>query len=169
MNLRMSLFWLLFLFPCICLSETPERIKEFIQVNEKVEHFGPQRDICRDQVVNNPSTYGKTIGTETLKAPMKGISKKRPFKISVVSEEYAQQLFDYMEDSSHIPFGFPEEGCYARAHEMSRMLENLDVKTGKVFQKGILRVKTDKSPRPYVEWWWHVAPVLFVEKEFKAI
>lgn len=71
--------------------------------------------------------------------------------ISVVSEEAAQQLFKEAAAKTHIPFKYPEDGCYARAHEMAILLEHKCIKTGKVFIEGDLRVETkNKIGRAHV-------------------
>ena len=86
----------------------------------------------------------------------------KEFPVSVVTEPYAQRLFQQMAEQTHIPFQYPEDGCYARAHEMSRLLGKMGIQTGKVFVEGDLRVVTPHSPQGYVNWWYHVAPVLLV-------
>ena len=84
-------------------------------------------------------------------------------KISVISLEYARELFNEMSSQECIPFGYPEGGCYARAHKMSRLLEDKGVISGKVWIKGNLRVDTLKGPKDYVEWGFHVAPIVKVK------
>ena len=86
------------------------------------------------------------------------------FNVSVVSEKFAQELFQEMVNQAHIPFAYLEDGCYARAHEVSRLLVKKSVITGKVFVEGDLRVKTKNSHKGYIEWWYHVAPTLIVDK-----
>ena len=87
--------------------------------------------------------------------------------ISVVSEGYVRELFDEMAAQKHIPFGYPEDGCHARAHEMTRLLEDKGIIAAKVFVEGDLRVDTENSPKGYVSWWFHVAPILKVKKDGK--
>lgn len=72
-----------------------------------------------------------------------------------------------MAKQEHIPFRYPEDGCHARAHEMSQLLEKMGYITGKVFIEGNLRVETKNSPKGYVEWWYHVAPIILVETRGK--
>lgn len=86
------------------------------------------------------------------------------FKVSIVSLCQVARLFAEVASQPHIPFRYPEDGCYARAHEMSRILESEGIITGKVFIEGNLRVETKNSPTGYVEWWYHVAPVLIVDR-----
>ncbi len=84
-------------------------------------------------------------------------------QISVLSEQRIQEYFNLMKSQPHIPFSYPEDGCYARAQEMSLILEQYGVVTGKVFLQGDLRVETNNSPKGYVEWWYHVAPIVLVD------
>lgn len=91
----------------------------------------------------------------------------KPFKISVLTEETAEKIFKEMAEQKHIPFCYPEDGCYARAHEMTRLMEKKGVIAGKVFIEGDLKVETTNSPKGYVEWWYHVAPLVAIKKENK--
>jgi hypothetical protein len=85
--------------------------------------------------------------------------------ISVVSEAQAQSLFSQMARQSRIPFRYPEDGCYARAHAMSALMERRGIVSGKAFIEGDLRVSTPHSPGGSVSWWYHVAPIVLVEKD----
>jgi hypothetical protein len=89
------------------------------------------------------------------------------FEISILPLDQAKSLFDEMAAQPHIPFRFPEDGCYARGHEMSKLMEKKGVISGKVFLEGDLRVETPNSPKGYVQWWYHVAPIVLVEKNGK--
>lgn len=71
-----------------------------------------------------------------------------------------------------IPFHYPPDGCYARAHMMSQHLTSLGYSNEKVFavstKAGGLNVATDNAPDagpgvvPSVTWWYHVAPIVNV-------
>lgn len=61
---------------------------------------------------------------------------------------------------------YPDEGCFARAAMMGKKLEEWNyVRPRKVFAFGNLRVKTPNSPAGSVNWWYHVVPVVSVNKE----
>jgi hypothetical protein len=61
---------------------------------------------------------------------------------------------------------FPDDGCYARAALANRNLFRwFHPVPNKVFVFGNLRVKTPNSPRGSVGWWYHVAPIIEVDKE----
>ncbi len=84
-------------------------------------------------------------------------------EVSVISYAFMQELFDQLANHPRIPFKFPDDGCYARAHKMSLLLEQRGIITIKSFVIGDLRVETPNHPRGWVEWWYHVAPALYVK------
>lgn len=64
-----------------------------------------------------------------------------------------------------IPFNYPDDGCWGRAHEMARLILDMGVTPGKVWidKSGpLLHVSTKNNPNCYVEWFWHVAPTICV-------
>jgi hypothetical protein len=91
------------------------------------------------------------------------------------SNTRAQQIFDAMAATSCnpltvpppcIPFMYPDDGCWARAHEMCRLMINMGLSPRKVWidhSTGYwLHVNTKNNPNCFVEWGWHVAPTLCV-------
>lgn len=104
-------------------------------------------------------------------------------EITEVTDQQARELFDEMarltfwttdEREAPIPFHYPPDGCYARAHLMAQRLTELGIASQKVFAvsraPGGLTVQTplasDMPPAqqatPAVNWWYHVAPVIRV-------
>jgi hypothetical protein len=88
-----------------------------------------------------------------------------------VSMKTAQQLFNAMAATTCdpltipppcIPFLYPDDGCWARAHEMCRLMINSGLHPRKVWIYGSLYVNTKNNPRCFVRWGWHVAPTLCV-------
>lgn len=65
-----------------------------------------------------------------------------------------------------IPFLYPDDGCWARAHEMCRLMVDMGLHPKKVWIQGSLHVVTKNNPNCYVDWGWHVAPTLCVRKSF---
>lgn len=61
-----------------------------------------------------------------------------------------------------IPFTFPDDGCWGRAHEMCRLMATQSVASDKVWIYGSLRVSSANKPDCVVRWGWHVAPTLEV-------
>ncbi|MFO0846114.1 MAG: protein-glutamine glutaminase family protein [Gemmataceae bacterium] len=85
-----------------------------------------------------------------------------------VTARQAAQLFRWLAGQRDIAFGFPSDGCYARTHLMIRRLQERGYKPCKVwaFQNGApLHVATANHPDGYVEWGYHIAPVLRVRFE----
>lgn len=120
-------------------------------------------DLCL-QGFSEVKNSGKVIcevDKQVQKSSLSNIDNKT-FEVSSLSYEYLQELFGWLRSQKHIPFEYPEDGCYARAHEMARLLESKGVIAGKAFIEGDLRVETKNSPKGYVEWWYHVAPVVNV-------
>jgi Glutaminase len=88
-----------------------------------------------------------------------------------ISMTRAQQVFDSMNATSCdpltvpppcIPFLYPDDGCWARAHEMCRLIINMNLSPRKVWIQGSLHVATRNNPSCQVWWGWHVAPTLCV-------
>lgn len=88
-----------------------------------------------------------------------------------VSETKAQEVFDAMSATTCapltvpppcIPFMFPDDGCWGRAHEMRRLMVGMGLNPNKVWISGKLHTLTRNNPKCFVEWGWHVAPTLCV-------
>lgn len=88
-----------------------------------------------------------------------------------VSLDQAKRLFKICTDQSCsplslpptcIPFLYPADGCWGRAHEMCRLLLVAGTRACKIWIYGNLSVKTRNDPNCVVRWGWHVAPVLDV-------
>ncbi|HEY8224977.1 MAG TPA: protein-glutamine glutaminase family protein [Pyrinomonadaceae bacterium] len=86
-----------------------------------------------------------------------------------ISATKVKQIFDAMNATSCnpltvpapcIPFLYPDDGCWARAHEMCRLMINMNVTPKKVWIQGNLYVSTKNHPDCEVWWNWHVAPTL---------
>lgn len=93
--------------------------------------------------------------------------KQATLQVSVVNEEYALRLFQEMTVQNNIPFGFPEDGCYARAHEMSFQFKKKGIATGKIFATGKFRISNEKADKGGVTWGFHVAPFLTLYRDGK--
>lgn len=95
-----------------------------------------------------------------------------PVAEAIVTLAQAQRLFDLMNArvccpagaaSPCIPFDYPDDGCWGRAHEMYRLMAIEGVQADKIWIYGNLRVATANNPRCEVRWGWHVAPTLQVD------
>lgn len=85
--------------------------------------------------------------------------------ISEVSFKRATELFEFIKNKDYIPFTYPEDGCYARAHIMSRLLETKGIISGKAFVHGRLGVYSKNAAKGLVVWNYHVATFLLVKKK----
>ena len=90
-----------------------------------------------------------------------------------ISMTKAQQVFNAMSATSCspltvvppcIPFMFPDDGCWGRAHEMRRLMVAMGLNPKKVWIQGGLHTLTRNNPNCYVNWGWHVAPTLCVRR-----
>lgn len=92
-----------------------------------------------------------------------------------ISPARAQQVFDAMSATTCnpltvpppcIPFMYPDDGCWGRAHEMVRLMTAMGLKPKKVWIRAStgywLHALTRNNPACFVEWGWHVAPTLCV-------
>lgn len=103
------------------------------------------------------------LGTDEVEAP-----SGKKFSLTVITPKLAKELFEEMASQKDIPFRYPEDGCYARAHAMAMRLKEKGVITGKTYIEGDLRVETTNSPKGYVKWWYHVAPIVMVKDKGKT-
>jgi hypothetical protein len=99
-----------------------------------------------------------------------------------LTQAQAQEMFDLLASESHIPFDYPVDCCYTRAHEMCRIMQANGVSCQKYWffdeHWGTPAVRstldpTDASGAPVtfpdpsgthrpVEWVYHVAPLVKV-------
>lgn len=88
---------------------------------------------------------------------------------SVLDQSTATSLFKkFSSDDQHIPFRYPEDGCYARAHKMCEIAAQEGLTCGKIWlgvdpRYGYLQVETPNAPGGTVQWGYHVAPVFYVK------
>lgn len=90
-----------------------------------------------------------------------------------VSSRRAQELFDLCAATTCdpltvpppcIPFMYPDDGCWGRAHEMRRLMLDAGTNSEKVWIDGWLHTPTKNNPNCFVNWGWHVAPTICVRK-----
>lgn len=77
----------------------------------------------------------------------------------------AQAWFDKFKARTDIPWNYPNDCCYNRAHVMAQELKAAGVDVGKAWNyapsnSSALRVSTPNDPKGYVEWGYHVAPTV---------
>lgn len=88
-----------------------------------------------------------------------------------ISSTKARQVFDALSllscepvtvPAPCIPFRYPDDGCWGRAHEMCRLMTGMSVRSRKVWIQGWLTTPTKNHPSCEVHWGWHVAPTVRV-------
>jgi hypothetical protein len=94
----------------------------------------------------------------------------------VLSVEAAGTFFARVAVQPHIPFQYPNNGCWVRAHEMCRLIEEyLDPNrerdaVAKVWAwKKYLAAATRNNPSGRVQWVFHVAPVLRTARDILVL
>ena len=104
-------------------------------------------------------------------------------KTSTLSEKEAQEIFDVLAKESHIPYDYPVDCCFTRAHEMCRIMKSnkIDCRKYWLFDKNwgtsaklsLTPKKSDGKPVTFpdskgnqkeVKWVYHVAPTVKVKK-----
>jgi hypothetical protein len=95
--------------------------------------------------------------------------------LPVVTAGRAKELFELVQGKTcdaiapHapcIPFLYPDDGCWARAHEMCRLIEEAGDLAAKIWNYApdghLLETPTANNPACGVSWSFHVAPVIRV-------
>lgn len=107
-----------------------------------------------------------SVGQQSKTAVLYSKDNNQQINLSVLSEEEVKTYFDDLAGREDIPYGYPMDGCYARAHKMVRLLEEQGVIAGKAFVEGELFVDTKYGE---VGWAYHVAPVVLVKTAGKVV
>jgi hypothetical protein len=160
-------------------SEAPHYLRrENPDFGKMLEALQTARDNRRTVLVTSTWDDGEIIDVRSLPESMKMGSSNPPPAAPPdppVTPQRAQELFDEMSAkscdacnascSSHphcIPFKYPYDGCYARAHEMCRLMIAEGESPEKVWIYGSLHVPTSNWYECDIDWSWHVAPTLMV-------
>ncbi len=119
-----------------------------------------------------PPSYGKEeppTGPPSLAA-----SPEDPTPAKPISPDRAMELFQLMVDEnctpclstdSCIPFKYPPDGCWIRAHLMCYLMVDKGETPEKIWSQGKLQAHSANVPNCLVSWAWHVAPTLLVEQK----
>lgn len=87
----------------------------------------------------------------------------QPLAVSSISMEFFTEIYNKIANNESIPFRYPDDGCYARAHKVAMILDEIDVVSVKSFLVGNLQFITPDSPTGMVEWWYHVAAAVHIK------
>lgn len=91
---------------------------------------------------------------------------RKQIELTVLSAERAQEVFSILAKDEENSFNFPMDGCYARAHRMAQLMDEMDIVSGKAFIEGNLYVD---SKEVEIGWSYHVASLIAVKKNGKII
>lgn len=77
----------------------------------------------------------------------------------------AEAVFKEMAGTPYIPFNWPRDGCYARAHEMRKLMTAKGIESRKVFNYAPAgtRLEVKGTTIGDVTWGYHVAPIIAVK------
>jgi len=84
-----------------------------------------------------------------------------------ISMDEAVSLFNEQKDRSDIAWNHLEDGCYARAHLMTRAFDKLKISTDKIWVRGDLEKRLPNGE--VVKWDFHVAPIVYVKHKGKTV
>jgi hypothetical protein len=80
-----------------------------------------------------------------------------------LSADEAAAVFAELASLDYIPFDYPVDGCFARAHEMSRVMQEQGIASAKVFNyEAPNRLRVPGTEFGNIEWGYHVAPIVNV-------
>jgi hypothetical protein len=145
------------------------------QVGHEIIDVRPLRDgnDLRGSAIEGGTQQPSVKGPSSAGAPAQpGVVDDEPVVLSTVSLAQAQRLFDLANSrvccpavaaAPCVPFLYPDDGCWGRAHEMYRLMLAEGALCDKVWIFGSLRVASANNPRCEVRWGWHVAPTLLVD------
>lgn len=113
--------------------------------------------------LENCSKCGPELNqTSSLYSP----KNKKSVELSVLSPERALDVFNKLKNDEDIPFIYPMDGCYARAHKMAMVMDEMGIISGKAFLEGNLFVDTKYGE---AGWSYHVASLVMIKKNGKLI
>lgn len=121
---------------------------------------------------NQPILPGRTFEAAIL--PPK--STRAYSEATPITRKDAELLFEYFHARKDIPFAYPEDGCYARAHLIAKVLEANGIISLKLFATADRNDRRFYFSNPYsndksrIDWHYHVAPAVLVydERQEKA-
>lgn len=100
--------------------------------------------------------------TSTLYSP----HNRKNVELTVLSPERAREIFTTLKNDEDNSFNYPADGCYARAHRMAMVMDEMGVISGKAFVEGELFVQTSMGE---IGWTYHVASLVLVKKDGKLV
>jgi hypothetical protein len=120
-----------------------------------------QQEATRKAVQDQKEAIKRTFSPAPAASPVISCPK------GALTQQQAQERFEKFKCREDIPWNYPNDCCYNRAHVMATQLQAEGVDVGKVWNYAPpphigsrLRVYTENDPDKYVEWGYHVAPTV---------
>ncbi len=81
-----------------------------------------------------------------------------------LSQIQAIAVFNDLAGLKYIPFDYPRDGCFARAHEMCRVMQSHGIECGKawIYASPNHALTVPGTPMGDIQWGYHVAPTVNV-------
>ena len=127
-----------------------EKTNEGLQSNLVNEDLLP-KGVCKDSDYYYEKEAEKEIARFAAKGPVTPISMRK-----------AKELFDQQKKRKDIAWNYQDDGCYARAHLMTRAFKDSGIISDKVWARGDFSMKANDGHE--INWNYHVAPIVYVKK-----
>lgn len=138
--------------------------KSFKEFSAEVKNAGfPPAGLCAGNEYNHVTGAKEKVGSIYSKAI------KKDLKLSVLTPTMAQSAFNIAKNDDLNDFTYPLDGCFARAHRTSYLLESHGIISGKAFIEGELYLETNLENFPEIGWEYHTATFILVEEKNKII
>lgn len=149
-------------------SSLKSQIKDFSKIikSSGIVTRGNERclDTCDDQQFIKARASSKDTDKE---AKLFSKENNQQIKLSVISKKRLHEIFKTLSNDEDNSFNFPMDGCFARAHRMAQVMDEMGVISGKAFLEGHLIAETKYGEN--AQWGYHVASVVLVEENGKQV
>lgn len=147
-----------FLLAILIISLNTQSLFAYDEVTEKFRSINKN-----SSPLENCSTCdGAESTTGTIYSP----HNKKNIELTVLSEDRLKDVFKKIQDDEDNSFAYPYEGCFARAHKMAMVMDDLGIVSGKAFVEGQMHFKTKEAE---FTWTYHVASLVLVKKGKKLV
>ena len=146
------------------------KFEEFISTIEMVQFITNTNDNLESFLISPTAVPNKScnIGQSYLDPKIKPILEKflPEGEKKTISLKKAKKLFDQQAKRSDISWNYQDDGCFARAHLMTRDFKKSGVTSDKVWARGDFKIIAKDGH--LIEWNYHVAPIVYVKQNGKV-
>ena len=152
-------------------SKAKDKTMAALATEKMVQIIERTNDELRSDLVNSEHLpaglcrRGKYYYEQEAEDEIKSFTPKGPRK--TISMKQAMRLFKQQKRRSDIAWNHIEDGCYARAHLMTRAFDKQKISTDKIWVRGDLEKRLPNGE--VVKWDFHVAPIVYVRHKGKAV